>query len=112
MDGFQLYRLGRGVMRQDVQIVLREVAYSIVNGYEVGQNTDSPVWAGKRSVTRNEYYQASQAGYRADIVFSVYSFEYSGQSQILLDGVVYDVVRTYQKSLDTLELTCQAREEK
>lgn len=99
-------------MKQDVQITLRQVAYDIVDGYETETSADTVIWAGKRSVKRNEFYQATQAGYKADVIFSVYAFEYDGEEQVVFNDVVYDVVRTYQATLDTVELTCQVREEK
>lgn len=99
-------------MKQDVQISLQQVAYDIVDGYETETTDAATVWAGKRSVKRDEFYLASQAGYRADIVFTIYSFEYNGEEQVVFNDVVYDVVRTYQKTPNILELTCQVREEK
>ena len=99
-------------MKQDVQIDLRNITYAISGGYETETSTDSTVWAGRRSATRNEFYQASQAGYKADVIFTIYSFEYGGEEQVVFNNVVYDIVRTYQKTPDILELTCQMREEK
>ena len=111
MDGHKLHDMGRR-MKQDVQIKLQQVAYDIVDGYETETTAETTIWAGKRSVKRNEFYQASQAGYRADAIFTIYAFEYNNEEQLICDGVVYDIVRTYQTTLDTLELTCQVREEK
>lgn len=99
-------------MKQDVQITLRQVAYDIVNGYEKETFADTVIWAGRRSVKRSEFYQSTQAGYRADVIFSIYAFEYHGEEIVVLDNVLYDIVRTYQKTPDILELTCQMREEK
>lgn len=98
-------------MKQDCRIALRQTAYDIVDGYETETNEDTVIWAGKRSVKRDEFYQATQAGYKANAIFVVYAFEYHGEEQVVCDDVLYDVVRTYQKSLDTIELTCQVREE-
>lgn len=99
-------------MKQDVQITLRQVAYDIVDGYETETSADTVIWAGKRSVNRSEFYQATQAGYKADVIFSVYAFEYNGEEQVVFNDVVYDVVRTYQATLDIIELTCTKREER
>lgn len=98
-------------MKQDVQITLRQVAYDIIDGYETETFADTVIWAGRRSATRNEFYQATQAGYKADEIFSIYSFEYHDEEQVVYKNVLYDVVRTYQASLDVIELTCQFREE-
>lgn len=99
-------------MKQDVQITLRQIAYDIIDGYETETFADTVIWAGRRSVKRSEFYQATQAGYRADVVFSIYSFEYHGEEIVVFDNVLYDIVRTYQTTPDILELTCQMREEK
>lgn len=98
-------------MKQDCKISLRQVAYAITDGYETESHQDTAVWAGRRSATRSEFYQATQAGYKADVVFTIYSFEYHDEEQVVYGTKVYDVVRTYQKSLDELELTCQVRDE-
>lgn len=99
-------------MKQDCKIALRQTVYDIVDGYETETYSDIVIWAGRRSVTRSEFYQASQLGYRADVIFTIYAFEYHGEEQVVCNGVIYDVVRTYQKTPDILELTCQVREEK
>lgn len=99
-------------MRQDVKLTLYDATFAITSGYETMTTTTSVVWAERRSVTRNEFYQASQAGYKADAVFDVYAFEYAGQEIVEADNIKYKVVRTYQKSLDVVELTCQRRDEK
>ena len=98
-------------MKQDCKIALRQTAWDIIDGYETETYEDTVVWAGRRSVKRDEFYQASQAGYKADAIFTVYAFEYHGEERVVCGDVLYDVVRTYQKSLDTIELTCQVREE-
>lgn len=98
-------------MKQDVKITLRQVAFAISDGYETQTYADTVVWAGRRSATRSEFYQATQAGYKVDEVFSIYSFEYHNEEQVVYNNVLYDVVRTYQASLDVIELTCQFREE-
>lgn len=110
MDGHRVYGVRR--MKQDVQITLQQVAYDIVDGYETETTETATVWAGKRSVKRDEFYLASQAGYKAAVVFTIYTFEYNNEEQVVFNDVVYDIVRTYQKTPDYLELTCQVREEK
>lgn len=98
-------------MKQDVQVSLEQVVYSIVDGYETENSTSSTIWAGRRSATRSEFYAATQAGYKADEIFTIYAFEYDKQERLTFNSVVYDIVRVYQKTPDILELTCQVREE-
>lgn len=99
-------------MKQDVQLTLIDATYAITCGYEQATTTTSDVYGVKRSVQRNDFYLASQAGYRADAIFDMWSFEYGGQEMLKAEDITYDIIRTYQKTPDIIELTCQRREEK
>ena len=72
-------------------------------GYE-----DVEIWAGKKSVTRAEFYAASAAGTEATAVFEINADEYGGQKILLHGGKEYEIIRTYQKDEFVLELTCKA----
>lgn len=61
------------------------------------------------SVYEKEFYQAQQAGIRPEFMIKTPSTNYGGQSQILYEGDVYTVYRTYQVGTDQIELYCGAR---
>lgn len=97
----------------DVKITLRKMTYTVTKGVvESAVKHEAEVWAHPKSVTYNEFYQATEAGYKADIIFSLYSFEYGGEEEIKYSDEIYDVVRTYCTSNDRIELTCSRRKEK
>ncbi len=65
------------------------------------------VLCGVKSVTRNEFYGAAQAGLKPEIVFVVHGYEYQGEQEVEFEGERYRVVRTYSVSFEELELTCE-----
>ncbi len=59
----------------------------------------------KRSVTRSEFYQASQVGMRPSLVVDIHSFEYENQVVAEYEGKQYRVLKTFPVDLEILELT-------
>ena len=97
----------------DVKITLRKMTYTFERGTVKSEvQYQIVVWAHPKSVTYNEFYQATEAGYKADIIFSLYSFEYGGEEEVIYSDEIYDVVRTYCTSNDKIELTCSRRKKK
>jgi SPP1 family predicted phage head-tail adaptor len=89
------------------RITLRAVSAAASDGIgdAVKTNTDTIVWANKKSVTRSEFYAASASNIKVTNVFEINSEDWGNQTQVV-DGVVYDIVRSYQKGLGTIELMC------
>lgn len=96
----------------DDRIKLLALTFEIVDSFPVEHRAATEVWADRKSVTRAEYYQASQSGIKADVIFTVPAIDYAGQSVVEYDGELYDVVRTYQTELDHIDLTCTKRGER
>ena len=95
----------------DDRIILRFTDWSIVNGFSTNKVNDRvEVWAERQTANRQEYYLSQQAGIKVDVVFIVNVLDYNGQTAIEYQNVVYDVVRTYQKELDHIELSCSRRQ--
>ncbi|MDD3921601.1 MAG: head-tail adaptor protein [Eubacteriales bacterium] len=78
--------------------------------------TETEVYADCRSVTRSEFYAAQTAGIKAEIAFTVKAADYDDQQKIVYnckgtgeseDDEVYDVIRTYQKDPDNIEIVCK-----
>lgn len=59
------------------------------------------------SISRNEFYNASMAGLKPSIIFTIHPYEYNDEEQIKFDEKDYKVMRTYLKNTEELELTCE-----
>ena len=78
--------------------------------------TETEVYADCRSITRSEFYAAQTAGIKAEIAFTVKAIDYEDQQKIVYnrkgtgnsaDDEIYDVIRTYQKDPDNIEIVCK-----
>jgi|SRR5690625_968201 len=72
-----------------------------------------PVLCGRKSITRNEHYQAAAHGLRPEIVFVVNRHEYDGETEVEFEGRLYRVARTYMPDrsrdladFENIELVC------
>lgn len=70
--------------------------------------TEKTVFADKHSVKRTEFFAAQSAKMRADIGFLVRKEDYSNQTEVEYNSVVYDVIRTFEDG-DNIDLTCSKR---
>lgn len=72
------------------------------------QTTDTDVYAEVLSVGYKEFYEAAASGYKPEIKFKIADCsDYNGEQQIVYDGEVYDVIRTYRAPRSyELEITC------
>ncbi|WP_127491339.1 phage head completion protein [Paenibacillus glycanilyticus] len=64
------------------------------------------ICANRLSVRQTEFYQALAAGLKPELVFEVMAAEFTGQPQLLHEGVTYYVIRTFTKNGERLELVC------
>lgn len=80
---------------------------SIGNQAETTQEV--PLLARVKSVNRNEFYLAGQAGLRPEMIFEIHAIEYSGEMELIFEGKRYSIIRTYQSGQDILELICQRK---
>jgi len=62
--------------------------------------------AEKLSIRQSEFYQAAVAGHRPEITFVLWASEYNDERLIEHEGIVYTIMRTYQKTAKKVELTC------
>jgi len=69
------------------------------------------VYAQLRSVGRSEFYQAHQAGIRAEVLAIVRAFDYEGETEAEFNGRRFTVIRTFRCDRDRLELTLSDREQ-
>ena len=79
-------------------------------GDSVCAYTDTIVFADVKSVTRSEFYSATMAGIKIDIVFTVHAEDYNNQTVVTYGTTSYNIVRTYKKGEGIVELNCAVRE--
>lgn len=60
-----------------------------------------------KSIGRNEFYAAAQAGLRPSITFVIHGYEYNGEETVEFEGKRYKVIRTYAENFEELELICE-----
>ena len=89
------------------------------NGFETEEEyQENEIFAESKSVRRTEYYAALQAGVRATQIFGVHPEDYQmgcivkdnktyRPSRVIHEGTEYRIVRTYCKSIDSMEITCE-----
>lgn len=73
-------------------------------GIAVASETRTEVFCSVRSVSRNDFYRAGEIGLALSYVFITNPVNYSGEQLLEYNGERYGIIRTYQPSLDHLEL--------
>lgn len=76
-------------------------------GNQVPVEVKIPILCGLKSVTRSEFYNAAANGLKPELIFVVHGYEYKGEKQVEFEGSRYNVIRTYSKDFEELELTCE-----
>ncbi len=69
--------------------------------------TKRQVFAELLSIMRNEFYQASIAGYSPKLTFKIRTQEYQGEKNLEYDNVKYRIIRDYSKDQRFTELVCE-----
>lgn len=89
------------------------------NGFATEEQVEEcEIFAEVKSVGRTEYYEALRSGVKTSLIFDVYPDDFDmgrivrdgktyRPSKVLHDNVEYRIVRTYRKSIDSMELTCE-----
>ncbi len=78
---------------------------------EIGQQkkieTRTNILCAVKSIGRNEFYAAAQAGLKPEITFVIHGYEYNGEKEVEFEGQKYKVIRTYMKDFEEMELVCE-----
>lgn len=90
-------------------VTLRKVTTTYVNGFKVETAETAEVWADKHSVKSSIFFAAQSAGRQLDMAFTIRTDEYEGQTELSYNGVVYDVVNTYELDSERIDLNCRRR---
>lgn len=66
------------------------------------------VFARALSAGEREFYDSAQAGYRVDVKFEVWPWDYEDERRVRYGGKEYDVVRQYSNDKQRIvELSCE-----
>jgi len=69
---------------------------------------ETTIFCSKKTVTRNEFYSAAQAGLKPEIIFVIHDYEYNSEEKVKFEGITYKVLRTYSIDFEEIELTCSS----
>ena len=88
-------------------VELGNATESVAYGEPIYTYTFRQVYANKKSVRQNEFYQASSLGLKPELMFEVRSEEYQNDERLKYDSKEYAIVRAYDKG-EVTELTVAA----
>ncbi len=89
------------------------------DGFVTGEDLNvEEIWAEEKSVGRAEYYEAMRSGVRVDVIFSVDPEDFElgtvlvdekriKPTQVIYEGVLYKIERTYKVKRHSLEMICK-----
>ena len=69
--------------------------------------TKREVFADKKSIRQNEFYQAAATGLRPELMFIIRSIEYEQEPRLEFNSKTYNIIRAYDKDGELTELVCQ-----
>lgn len=91
-------------MYEDIAYLVSEVETINDLGDTVLTPTDRLVYVNRSSVRQSEFYQAQAVGLRPELMFEMRVSDYQDEPKIKHDGKTYDIIRTYEKNKDFIEL--------
>jgi SPP1 family predicted phage head-tail adaptor len=65
------------------------------------------IFAEKKSIRQSEFYQAMAAGLKPELTFIIRSCEYNQEPTLEFNNKQYNIIRTYEKEDEFIELVCQ-----
>ncbi len=75
-------------------------------GQQMPVQTETVVCCIRCPVSRQEFYLAGQNDIRVSEILIIHPYEYSGENEVVFQGKRLRVVKTYEVSMEELELTC------
>lgn len=94
-------------MRWEDVIKLISIAYTQNGlGDMTETKTERQVYANVSSIKRAEFYQAQAVGLKPEVVFEIRLIDYEGEKKLSYEAEEYNVIRTYSKDGEILELIC------
>ncbi|GLC32917.1 phage head closure protein [Clostridium omnivorum] len=65
------------------------------------------VFADKQSIRQSEFYQAAAVGLKPEFTFIIRTCEYNQEPMLEYNSKTYNIIRTYEKDNELIELICQ-----
>lgn len=65
------------------------------------------IFADKQSIRQSEFYQAAAVGLKPELTFIIRSCEYNQEHMLEYNSKTYNIIRTYEKEDEFIELICQ-----
>ncbi len=65
------------------------------------------VFADKQSIRQTEFYQAQATGLKPELMFVIRSIDYQDEKKLSYNGKEYNIIRTYDKNGELIELICE-----
>ncbi len=97
-------------MDRSKQLTLVQVTYTTDNiGQRLKIETDRTVFGNVRSVTRTEWVDAGNRGFKPEYQVTMFAPDYAGEGIVKLDGIRYSIYRTYIKQNEEIELYLERR---
>lgn len=76
-------------------------------GDTIEYESKTEAFADKQSIRQSEFYQAAATGLRPELMFVIRSIDYNQQPRIEHNNKTYNIIRTYEKDGELIELVCQ-----
>jgi SPP1 family predicted phage head-tail adaptor len=73
-------------------------------GDDIPVEPSRKVFVNKKSVRQSEFYDAKRSDLKAELMLEVHSVDYEDEDLIKFEGVVYDILRTYDRPDEVTEL--------
>ena len=75
-------------------------------GNIIDVETKREVFADKQSIRQSEFYQAAATGLKPELMFVIRTEEYQNEEIVEYNDKKYNIIRTYDKNGELLELIC------
>lgn len=90
--------------RSSVAYLVSESWNQDENGVQRATTSKRKVFVNVSSVTSQEWFEGGRNGLNPQYRFKMFQFDYLGEKIIEYNGVQYTVYRTYNRSVDEIEL--------
>lgn len=95
-------------------VLIQLVGKSTIKSNDIGEPTTTEnmieIFAERQSIGLSEFYQANVNGFKPEIAFIIYRFEYHGEKTVIYNGERYNVIRTAdtKSNGDKIKIICNA----
>lgn len=96
-------------MLADVVILIGKEQTQDDEGIWNEKETRREIFANVDSVSRTEWAEAGRLGFNAEWRFTIFASDYEGERAVEFRGNRYGIYRTYQASLDRVELYAERK---